>query len=139
MSDLSIGAHQTLHEISPGNSNFRGNVHVQSHQGDFMFSHPTQQELDNGNINFQQSKGGHATIPISEYRTGMIALKSQTPMNIRMWADQISKIEAGAPHTQLTSSVSKTESASKSDRNLSFLLWVGVIVVFICIFNSRKK
>lgn len=135
MGDLLIGAHQTLHEISQGNPNFTGNVHLQSQQGDFLFSHPTPEELDNGSINFEKSKGGYAMIPVSKYRTGMIALKSQTPINVRMWADQISKVATDNKPTD----VSSTKVSNKTDRNISLVLWIGVIAILLYIINSRKK
>ncbi len=137
MPDFTLSAHHTLHDITDGNPNFTGIVHVQSQDGkDFMFGNPSQKNLDEGVIQFSPSKGGYASINVTPNSgIGMIALKSVEPVTVRIWSDAIS---TAARPSAIVSSPSSVPSDSSSAK-LSILVWIVVILALMFIMVKRKK
>lgn len=144
MPDFTLSAHHTLHDITDGNPNFTGIVHVQSQDGkDFMFGNPSQKNLDEGVIQFSPSKGGYASINITPNSgIGMIALKSAEPVTVRIWSDAISTAIPSVVASPLApSSASSVPSSSpdSSSAKLSILVWIVVILALMFIMVKRKK
>lgn len=143
MPDVVISANHTLHDITEGNPNFVGIVHLQSQDGkEFMFGYPSQKDLDEGNIRFAQSRGGYASVNITKPEVGMVALRSLTPapVSLRIWSDAIARpvaapVASATPAMPLRSS----QGESKTDKNLSILLWVAVIAALLYVLSKRKK
>lgn len=118
-----ISSHYTLHDITNGIPNFLGNVHVQSQQGEFYWCYPTQQNLDEGNFNFQKSVGGHITFKVSEIGTGVVVLKSDSPVSVRIWSDILPQ-----------EIVSKTSPTG----NMSIVIWIALLAIVIIMISKKK-
>lgn len=147
MPDFTLSAHHTLHDITEGNPNFTGIVHVQSQDGkEFMFGYPSQKNLDEGLINFSSSKGGYASVNINANSgIGMIALKSAQPITVRVWSDSIStSVSSTSPRPSHTENppnqvqLSPT-SLTNSSTSVSIVVWIGVILALVFIMIKRKK
>lgn len=142
MGEIDIDSVYTLHNIATGNSQSL-TVHIQSTVGDFMYGYPSQKELDEANIKFQKSRDGHAMISIqseSGAGPGMIALKSDTPMKVRVWTDTISRVQEGprglgGPSGKGSQQKKDTKDMSK---NISVLLWVAVIIALLFVISKKK-
>ena len=127
---LSISSQHTLHDITNGQNNFLGNVHIQSQQTDFYWSYPTQEDLDNGQFNFQKSSGGHAMFQVKTKGTGLVVLKSDTPIQVRIWSDPL-------PPETLNSQVSSIPQ-NNSNTGSALVIWIALLI-FLCIMVGKKK
>lgn len=135
MSELLLSGHTTLHDISGGNPQFIGNVHIQSSDGDFLYALPSQKNLDDGQINFIASKQGYALIQIKSPGPNLVALKaiSPKPVSARIWTDSMAPL----PSAPVMAHVQSEEKAPKKS-NLSMLLWVALLILAIY-FLSQKS
>lgn len=129
MSEFTLSQHHTLHDFTNSNPQFIGNVHIQSKSGEnFSYSYPRQEDLDNGTLNFNSSQNGYAMISVKSPGTGMVALKSETPISIRLWADAMSN-----PVVKVTSTQIKKD-------NTPMLIWGIVFISFLLIvYHNQKK
>lgn len=113
--DYTIGTHYSLHQIP---SEYKGSVTLSS-QSPFSVAFPSQKNLDDGDIKFQDVQG-QITVNGSNFTT--VALKSLSEnvvVNLKVDKD------APVPRNNMP--------------NLGLLLWLLLFIIFGVVYFSRNR
>lgn len=128
MTDISIEPIQSLH-IFTKDPKFRGNVHIQSKQGDFEYAIPSKKDIEDGTFTFKNTSQGYGMFSINSDTPGLIMVKSSSgSISARLWTDSISQAVVESPVT-----------IENKKGGISAVLWIAVIVALLIMVAKRKN